>query len=64
VIPVEAGTTCSSEVAGESYGDDHAEQEAPEQQGTGPGEGKNDAPATSGTHRGWGDPQAEPDDAA
>jgi hypothetical protein len=42
-----------SEVIGESYGDDE------EQHGTRPGEGKNDAPATTGTHRGWGDPQAD-----
>lgn len=42
-----------SEVIGENYGD----EEAP--RGTGPGEGKNDAPATTGTHRGWGDPQAD-----
>jgi hypothetical protein len=46
-----------SEVVGENYGDNHSEQEAPEQQGTQPGEGRNDAPATTGTHRGWGDPQ-------
>ena len=50
-----------SEVIGENYRDGE------EQQGTRPGEGKNDAPATTGTHRGWGDPQpdelpAEPDD--
>ena len=25
--------------------------------GTRPGEGPNDQPATTGTHRGWGDPQ-------
>jgi hypothetical protein len=42
-----------SEYSGETYGDEH------EQQGTAPGEGKNDAPATTGTHRGWGDPQPE-----
>jgi len=42
-----------SEVVGDTYGDDQA------QQGTRPGEGKNDAPATTGTHRGWGDPQAD-----
>ena len=46
-----------SNLVGENYGDDHSEQEAPEQQGTAPGEGKNDQPATTGTHRGWGDPQ-------
>ena len=46
-----------SNLVGENYGDDHSEEEAPEQQGTRPGEGKNDAPATTGTHRGWGDPQ-------
>jgi len=40
-----------TEYSGEEYGDDHASQ------GTGPGEGRNDAPATTGTHRGWGDPQ-------
>jgi hypothetical protein len=37
----------------ENYGDEK------EQQGTRPGEGKNDAPATTGTHRGWGDPEAD-----
>ena len=41
-----------TEYSGEDDGDEH------EQQGTRPGEGKNDAPATTGTHRGWGDPQA------
>jgi hypothetical protein len=46
-----------SELVGENYGDNNAEQEVPEQQGTQPGEGKNDGPATTGTHRGWGDPQ-------
>ena len=46
-----------SELVGENYGDNTSEDEVPEQQGTGPGEGKNDAPATTGTHRGWGDPQ-------
>jgi hypothetical protein len=40
-----------SEFSGEGYGDEH------DRQGTRPGEGKNDAPATTGTHRGWGDPQ-------
>jgi hypothetical protein len=44
-----------SEVVGENYGDED------EQQGARPGEGKNDAPATTGTHRGWGDPQAVTD---
>jgi hypothetical protein len=43
-----------SEVIGENYGDDEEQR-----QGTRPGEGKNDAPATTGTHRGWGDPQAD-----
>ena len=42
-----------TEYSGETYGDEQ------EQQGTAPGEGKNDAPATTGTHRGWGDPQPE-----
>jgi hypothetical protein len=46
-----------SEIVGENYGDNTSEGEAPEQQGTGPREGKNDEPATTGTHRGWGDPQ-------
>ena len=46
-----------SNLVGENYGDEHSENEAAEQQGTGPGEGKNDQPATTGTHRGWGDPQ-------
>jgi len=46
-----------SNLVGENYGDDHSEEEAPAQQGTRPGEGRNDAPATTGTHRGWGDPQ-------
>ena len=40
-----------TEYSGDEYGDEH------ERQGTRPGEGKNDAPATTGTHRGWGDPQ-------
>jgi hypothetical protein len=48
------------ELVGENYGDDHSELEAPQQHGTAPGEGPNDQPATTGTHRGWGDPQAEP----
>jgi hypothetical protein len=52
-----------SNLVGENYGDDHSEQEAPKQQGTRPGEGKNDQPATTGTHRGWGDPQPGEDDA-
>ena len=46
---------------GENYGDHNSEDEAPEQQGTAPGEGRNDEPATTGTHRGWGDPQAGED---
>jgi hypothetical protein len=45
------------ELVGENYGDNHSEQGVPEQQGTGPGEGRLDEPATTGTHRGWGDPQ-------
>ena len=40
-----------TEYVGDEYGDDR------ETTGTAPGEGKNDAPATTGTHRGWGDPQ-------
>jgi hypothetical protein len=52
-----------SNLVGENYGDDNSEQEVPEQQGTQPGEGKNDAPATTGTHRGWGDPQPGEDNA-
>jgi hypothetical protein len=48
-----------SELVGENYGDNSSEDAVPEQQGTGPGEGKNDQPATTGTHRGWGDPQPE-----
>jgi hypothetical protein len=42
-----------TEYIGEDYGDDPDGNK-----GTAPGEGKNDAPATTGTHRGWGDPQA------
>ena len=42
-----------SEFVGEEYGDNDEQAS----QGTQPGEGKNDAPATTGTHRGWGDPQ-------
>ena len=43
--------------------------EVPGQEGTQPGEGRLDKPATTGTHRGWGDPQAgddprDPDDEA
>jgi hypothetical protein len=54
VIPAQTGHLhVMSEVIGETYGDDD------EQQGTRPGEGKNDAPATTGTHRGWGDPQSD-----
>jgi len=49
------------ELVGENYGDNHSEQNAPEQQGTGPGEGRLDEPATTGTHRGWGDPQSGED---
>jgi hypothetical protein len=48
-----------SNLVGENYGDNHSEEEAPKQQGVGPGEGKNDEPATTGTHRGWGDPQPD-----
>jgi hypothetical protein len=53
-----------SDLVGENYGDNHSEEEAPEQQGTAPGEGRNDAPDTTGTHRGWGDPQPDEDDDA
>jgi hypothetical protein len=55
-----------SELVGDSYGDDHAEDEAAEQKpkGTAPGEGEHDKPATTGTHRGWGDPQPEPEETA
>ena len=66
VIPGAAGIPVAmGELVGETYGDDHAEEEAAEQKprGTQPGEGKNDAPATTGTHRGWGDPQPEADEA-
>jgi hypothetical protein len=45
-----------TEYIGEDYGDDPDGNK-----GTAPGEGKNDAPATTGTHRGWGDPQAGED---
>ena len=45
------------ELVGENYGDDHSD-DVPEQEGTQPGEGRLDQPATTGTHRGWGDPQA------
>jgi hypothetical protein len=41
-----------TEYVGDEYGDDQSAD-----QGTRPGEGKNDEPATTGTHRGWGDPQ-------
>jgi hypothetical protein len=44
-----------TELSGDAYKDEH------DQQGTAPGEGRNDAPATTGTHRGWGDPQAVTD---
>jgi hypothetical protein len=39
--------------------DDRSEEEVPEREpkGTEPGEGRNDPPATTGTHRGWDDPQ-------
>lgn len=47
-----------SELVGENYSDNHSEEDVPEQQGTRPGEGRLDQPATTGTHRGWGDPQA------
>ena len=53
-----------SDLVGENYGDNRSEEEAPEQQVTAPGEGKNDAPDTTGTHRGWGDPQPDEDDDA
>ena len=46
-----------SELVGENYGDDHFEEEAPEQEGTQPGECYFNQPATTETHRGWGDPQ-------
>jgi len=51
-----------SNLVGENYGDHNSEDEAPEQQGNAPGEGKNDEPATTGTHRGWGDPQPGEDE--
>jgi len=63
------------ELVGETYGDDNdpaeeqgtggdAERERAEiRSGTQPGEGKNDDPSTTGTHRGWGDPQAGDDPA-
>ncbi len=44
-----------TELSGAAYKDEH------DQQGTAPGEGKTDAPATTGTHRGGGDPQAVTD---
>lgn len=60
MIPVTGGNPRDmGELAGENYGDTHSEEEAPEQQGTGPGEGRLDKPDTTGTHRGWGDPQAD-----
>ena len=46
-----------TELSGESYKDEQDQKEG----GTRPGEGRNDAPATTGTHRGWGDPQAGED---
>ena len=46
-----------SELEGTGYGDHHSEEEVPSQHGTGPGEGPLDSPETTGTHRGWGDPQ-------
>lgn len=46
-----------TELSGESYKDEQDRQVG----GTAPGEGPNDAPATTGTHRGWGDPQAVTD---
>jgi len=58
-----------SEVVGDQYGDnrDPAEEEGTADDvererseirgGSGPGEGRLDKPATTGTHRGWGDPQ-------
>ena len=56
-----------SEVVGTSYGDDKDKTESDDpvekrarlREHQGPGEGPNDQPATTGTHRGWGDPQAE-----
>ena len=42
-----------SEVVGEGYGD----EDEHETEGTAPGEGRLDKPSTTGTHRGWGDPQ-------
>jgi hypothetical protein len=53
-----------SNLVGENYGDNRSEEEAAEQQGTAPGQGRNDDPDTTGTHRGWGDPQPDEDDAA
>ena len=56
------------ELVGESYGDDKdeldetsdpVEERARIREHQGPGEGPLDKPATTGTHRGWGDPQAE-----
>ena len=56
------------ELVGESYGDDKdeldetsdpVEERARMREHQGPGEGPHDQPATTGTHRGWGDPQAE-----
>jgi hypothetical protein len=57
VIPGRAGTRAyMGELIGENYGDNHPD-DVPEQEGTQPGEGRLDQPATTGTHRGWGDPQ-------
>jgi hypothetical protein len=57
------------ELVGEGYGDDKdetaeesgdpVEERARIREHQGPGEGPLDKPATTGTHRGWGDPQAE-----
>jgi hypothetical protein len=42
---------------GEDYGYDTRNEDPPKHGSMKPGEGENDAPATTGTHRGWGDPQ-------
>src|SRR5207245_1230141 len=61
VIPAAAGTRSSmGELVGENYGDNHSD-DVPSQEGTKPGDGRLDQPATTGTHRGWGDPQAGED---
>ena len=63
MIPAGRGMTHGmGELVGENYGDNHSEEEAPEQHGTQPGEGRLDKPDTTGTHRGWGDPQSETND--